>query len=198
MAVPTDTIAPTDTLAPTSTPTSVPGDPKLSLGNPDYTDTFDQTYNWYPYDSSTTKAEIKNGKFFYTMKGTKSSSEWTLSWPEIKDFYLEVTAKTPDTCDGKDRYGLLFRAPDPSQGYLFYVSCDGQYRLALWDGSNFDILVDWTVANVINKGPNETNRLGVWAEGKKITLYINGEKLIQSPVVDERLENREVTQELIA
>jgi hypothetical protein len=169
----TATATVTETATVTLTSTVPPDDPKKQLGEPDFHDRFDAASHWTLYDSSTTKTEIKNGHFYFTMYDTLNYSEWTVTWLEIKDFYLEVTAKAT-TCSGKDRYGLLFRAPDPSQGYIYTLSCAGSYRLSTWDGTNFKDLVKWSSSDHIHSGSNQSNRIGVWMKGSKIRLYANG------------------------
>ncbi|MBI3158116.1 MAG: hypothetical protein HYZ26_00770 [Chloroflexi bacterium] len=171
---PTDTPQPTDTPPPTATATLANEDPRAALGDPDWRDPFNAAGNWTLFNTDDVRTEIKDGKFLYTMKTAQGPSSWTISWPAVKDFYLEATAITPAACAGKDRYGLMFRAPDPNHGYIFSFSCDGMYRLATWDGKDFDILIDWTADAAILAGPNQTNRIGVRAVGNTIRLYANG------------------------
>ena len=156
----TATVTPTETL--TFTPTTPPDDPKLSLGKPDWEDHFDTAANWTLFDSSTTKTEVKNGRMLFTMYDTLNYSEWTVTWYKTENFYMEVTATTPNTCKGKDRYGLFFRAPDPSQGYIYTFSCDGSYRLSSWDGDTFNDLVKWSSSDHIISG---AARATAWASG---------------------------------
>lgn len=178
-ATPEDTATPTVTLTPTATitPTTPPDDPKKSLGSPDWEDHFDNSSNWTLFDSSTTKTEIKNSRFLFTMYDTLNYSEWTVTWHKAKDFYMEVTATTPNKCSGKDRYGLFFRAPDPSQGYVYTFSCDGSYRLSSWDGKTFNDLVKWTTSDHILSGGSKSNRIGIWVDGENFRLYANGKLL---------------------
>ncbi|MBW8012808.1 MAG: LamG domain-containing protein [Chloroflexi bacterium] len=176
---PTETLVPTVTPTNTSvpSPTFVPGDPGLALGDPDFRDEFNNETNWSPYDAASSKAEINNGKFYYTKKTLEFGSRWTISWPTIEDYYIEVTAETPATCSGRDRYGIIFRAPSANEGYVFVLSCSGQYRLWIWDGSETTFLVDWTSHAAINAGPGQINRVGVMVDGNTIKLYANGVEL---------------------
>jgi hypothetical protein len=171
---PSHTPEPTATQPPTATPTLTSEDPRASLGDPDWRDAFNTEGNWTLFDTADVRSQIKDGRFLYTMKKAQGPSSWTISWPAVKDFYLEATAITPAACAGKDRYGLMFRAPDPNHGYIFSFSCDGMYRLAKWDGKDFDILIDWTADAAILAGPNQTNRIGVRAVGHTFKLYANG------------------------
>ncbi len=175
--LPTDTPFPTDTQTPQPTTTPFAGDPRQALGDPDWVDFFQNANNWSLYSGTQSKTEIKDGMYFFTIFDTQPGSVWTLSWPEIQDFYLEATALTPASCSGLDRYGLFFRAPDTDHGYVYHFSCDGRYRIAKWDGEEFEELQDWTANSAIHAGPNQTNRIGVKAEGTKLTLYANGVQL---------------------
>jgi len=180
---PTFTLAPSSTSAPTATSTlsatstAPAGDPANSLGNPDFTDNFNNDNNWSPYDSEGSKAEIKDGRFVFTKKTIQYGSHWTVSWAKLSDYYLQVTGQFPAACSGLDRLGIIFRSPDPNRGFLYTISCDGRYRLAVWDGAETRMLVDWTSSSLINSGANASNRLGILVEGKKTTLYINGQLL---------------------
>ncbi|MDH3944407.1 MAG: hypothetical protein OEV06_09980, partial [Anaerolineae bacterium] len=174
---PSITPAPTITDTPAATSTAPADDPANSLGSPDFTDNFSNDNNWSTYDSEGSKAEIKDGRFVFTKKTIQYGSHWSVSWPKLTDFYLHVTGQMPAACSGLDRLGIIFRAPEPSRGFLYTISCDGRYRLAVWDGSETRIIVDWTSSSHINSGANAVNRLGVLVEGKQTTLYVNGKML---------------------
>jgi hypothetical protein len=106
---------------------------------------------------------------------------WMLSWPEPVDLYLEAVASTQD-CTGPDRYGLVIRsvkADDNYIGYLFGVTCDGRYSLRSWDGEEFTTILDWTASTHLNPGSDQTNRIGIKAEGENLALYANGQLLAE-------------------
>jgi hypothetical protein len=117
---------------------------------------------------------VRDDKLVLTAKKANSFDAWTMSHPQLDDFYLEVVFTSGEDCEGKDRYGILFRAPDNTQGYLYNVACDGSYQLRNWDGEQFTDIINWTVDTHIAKGPEVNQRLGVWAEGDRLVLYING------------------------
>ncbi len=178
---PVPSLTPTNTAEPTATtsPTPPAGDPKLSLGDPDYKDTFSANNYWLIEDGPSTKTEIKDEKFLYTMyNASLYSDQWTFSWKEIKDFYLEVTATTPSDCSGKDRYGVIFRSPSFNAGYIYYLSCDGSYLLNMWDGATMTALVEWTESSEIEQGSDKSNRLGIMTHDNDISLYVNGKLLV--------------------
>jgi hypothetical protein len=180
-----DTTTPTviQTATATLTPTISADDPKKSLGTPDWQEQFDNANSWTLFDSATSKTEVKNGRFLFTMYEALNSSEWTVTWQKATDYYLEVTATTPANCSGKDRYGLLFRAPDPSQGYVLMFSCDGNYRLSSWNGKDWVDLVKWTASDDITSGGDKSNRVGIWVKGQKFRIYANGK--LQKEVMDD-------------
>jgi hypothetical protein len=145
----------------------------VDLGEPAFQETFDSGTSFLEYTDEHVRFEVKSG--FLEATGIKADGwhGWTLSAGVLKDAYLEISAKTGE-CSGLDRYGILFRAPDPNKGYFLGLSCDGRYSLRLWDGSHFTALVDWTSNPAILSGAGQTNRLGIMMEGSDLTFYVNG------------------------
>jgi len=174
----TSTTTATATLTPTITltPTLAPEDPVLSLGIPSVKDTFDSGSIIYQYDESQSSFQVDDNKFILVAKKANTYETWSLSWEELTNFYLEITGSFGDDCSGKDRYGMIFRAPDTSEGYLISISCDGSFRLSKWESEEeeYTTLEGWTTNEHINYGPGGVNRLGVMVKGTKITGFING------------------------
>lgn len=149
-------------------------DEELELDEPTWRDRFTGGKHFYLLTGPDIFYTIQGGNLVMEAVNKNSYDQWGLSdRPSLEDFYLEMTALTGPNCSGKDRYGVLVRAPDPSQGYVFSFSCDGRYRLYAWDGSDFTGIVGWTKSNRILAGPNQSNRLGFWVEGDTIKLYAN-------------------------
>ena len=186
-AVPTDT--PTLTLTPTAsptatitqTPTLVSNDPVNSLGTPTFDDNFDGGANFYLYEDNQASYQIEDGQMVLIAKKANSYETWALAWGDLKNFYLEITGTFGEECSGKDRYGMIFRAPDTSQGYLISISCDGSFRLSTWesDSEEYTTIKKWTSSAYINSGPGGTNRLGIRAKDSKLTGFINGNQVFQ-------------------
>jgi len=170
---------PTETPLPEATMTSTPeADPRVELGNSAWGAIFeDGTETWYQYENDQSSAQVKDGMLVVTDFKANSYDSWSMSYPVASDFYLEVVFTTGEACEGKDRFGYIFRAPDPNQGYLFNVACDGSYQLRIWDGEKFTELIKWTVESHIIPGPDVTHRVGVMADGEVLSLYINGFKI---------------------
>ena len=172
----TNTLTPTVTpVAPTATPTTQ--DPTNGLGDPDWTDSFSSSGNWPIYTDEHVAMSVGNSRLSMTaLKADRRNpyDAWMLSLPVLTNFYLEATV-TNGQCTGVDRYGLLGRAPgfNPISAYVFGVSCDGQYSLRIWDGSQYINLITWTYAAAIKQGADQTNVLGLRAEGSRLSLFAN-------------------------
>lgn len=158
------------------TPTMTPeADPRSDLGSSTWGAVFDDdTETWFQYENEQVKSEVRDNKLVLTAKKANSFDAWVMSYPQLDDTYLEVVFTTGETCAGKDRYGILFRAPDNTQGYLYNVACDGSYQFRIWDGEQFTDVINWSVDARIATGPEVNQRLGIWAKGDRLTLYVNG------------------------
>jgi hypothetical protein len=175
---PTNTPEPTatETLTPTPEPTLPMGIDELNLGNPDASYGFNSKGPFYTYSSSDSKVEVKDSTLQFTIFDAISWTIWSFSSLELQDFYFEISVKMPDNCQGKDRGGVIFGTPlgETDKGINYQISCDGHYRLFIYDGANTINLINWTNSDELFSGPGKTNRLGVMHRGQKITLYING------------------------
>jgi len=148
------------------------------LGTPTWKDTMDGPGRWYLVETSTTKFKFEGGYLVMTAFNAGGLDEWGLGVSsDLTDFYLELSVKTGPSCSGLDRYGIIFRAPDPSQGYVYEFSCDGRYRLYKWDGDTYTGVQEWKSNAAIVSGENQVNRQGVMVEGNQAKLYANGQLL---------------------
>lgn len=180
---PTDTpeATPTITNTPTPEPTLPQGIDDLNLGSPDASYNFDSKGAFYTYSDSISKVEAKDGTLQFTIFDSISYTIWSFSALELQDFYFEISVRMPNDCVGKDRGGIIFGTPigETGEGYNYQISCDGQYRLFLYDGAQTITLVPWTNSSELDAGPGKANKIGVIHKGEKITLYINGEMVNQ-------------------
>jgi uncharacterized protein YraI len=179
----TATLAPLPTATvPLPTPTLAPvqGDPATFLGKPSGVDNFDSATNWTEYSNNCFSNQITGGQFVMTAKGLTGVTCWTVSWPLLQNFYIETSVVMPTTCNPNDRFGLLFRAPDNTQGYLYGYTCSGQYSLTIWNGSQSIVLIAPANNPAILTGPGAINRIGVQAFGQTYDLYANGKFLAEA------------------
>ena len=171
----TFTPTPSPTIEVVSPPTMIPEDPKLQLGEPDWQDNFNDGDNWSLYEDEFVRFRVRDEVLIMTAFDDIGRDSWMLTWAEPENYYMEVTA-APETCDGFDRYGIIFRT-DASVGYLYGFSCDGQYSLRRWNGESFKTLVEWTSSTFVLPGTDQMNRMGLLVEDDQFSLYANGNLL---------------------
>jgi len=172
---PTPTATESPTIAPT--PTLSDSDPVLGLGDADWVDNMDDGDNWPTGLNEYTTIDFDDG--YLKLTAEKDVDGWRLSWPFLEDFYLEVALQTPE-CEGSDHFGVMFRVPEnanANKGYLFGITCNGQYSVRRWNGDTMAYPVNWTANDAINTGKDVVNKLGVMAKDSNLTFYINGQKV---------------------
>jgi hypothetical protein len=94
--------------------------------------------------------------------------------PTLKDFYLEITA-SPGICTGEDEYGLLLRVTPFMEFYRFALTCNGQIHLDKYFNSQASSPQPKIPSGDVPPGAPSTSKLGVWALGKEMHYYINGQ-----------------------
>ncbi|MBN1669054.1 MAG: hypothetical protein JW862_18315, partial [Anaerolineales bacterium] len=95
------------------------------------------------------------------------------------DFYLEITA-SPSLCREADEYGLLLRVSPALDFLRFALLCTGQARLDRYTSGQATSPIPPTVSGVVPPGAPSTSRLGVWAVGKELRFYANGQFLFSA------------------
>ena len=184
-ALPTNTPSPTETLTPTltSTPTAIEKDIEIPTGSPTWIDTFESGKNWYLYADDHVRFEAKDGRVLMTALKAESWDGFMLTYPDLANFYLQATFITGQICEGLDRYGVVFRASKHEdlyvKYYLYGFSCDGRYWLRSFNVGKVDNLIPWTSSEWILRGPQQTNQLGVLAQGERLVLFANGKRLAE-------------------
>ena len=170
---------PTRTPFPSITPTRATEKPGDGLGDATWIDNFETDDYWTLFDDECFKTEISGGKYIQTIKRAPAGACWEVTWPRIQDYYLETVARS-NSCDERDRYGFYFRGVDTQRGYLFGITCKGEYWLSFWNSetSQRETLIDYTSNDKINTG-SATNKLGVQVTGDRIVLYVNDAMLAE-------------------
>jgi hypothetical protein len=177
----TPTLTSTPTPETTPTPTLGAEDPRNTLKSPTWIDNFEDQSDWALYSDTHASFEITSNGLEMTAFNPDFFNSWVLSWRRVEDLYLETTG-TFDQCSGRDAYGLMIRSTGGDSGYigyLFGISCDGRYSLRSWDGDSMSTIIGWTADESIKPGAEATNRVGIWAIGDQLSLYANGDFLVQ-------------------
>jgi hypothetical protein len=115
-------------------------------------------------DKEITLAVSQPGLYLFTLRKS----------PVLTDFYLEVTA-APSLCAGQDEYGILFRVSPSLDFYRYSLSCDGQIRLDKYLKNRASSPQPKTFSGSVPPGAPSSSRLAIWASGKELRFYANGE-----------------------
>lgn len=183
-ANPTETPQPAveATIQPTSEPTvTLPGDdPTEDLGEPDARDTLSNSGIWFKnstsFENEFATFTAKSGSISAVSKRSGGPIWYDYFEKRPSDLYLEARL-VANSCSGNDSYGILFRGKDIGSGpsYFFSVKCNGNYDFYTFGtSSNISYLVINQSDPAIITGSGATNTLGVWADGKRFRLYVNG------------------------
>ncbi|MFM8321925.1 MAG: hypothetical protein ACKOC5_13510 [Chloroflexota bacterium] len=94
----------------------------------------------------------------------------------LGDFYLEITA-SPSICRAGDEYGLLLRFKSLGDFLRFGLTCRGEARLERLSGGSASAPKPAGFYGAVPPGAPSSSRLGVWAKGRELRFYVNGELL---------------------
>jgi hypothetical protein len=89
----------------------------------------------------------------------------------LTDFYAEITAR-PSLCRGEDNYGLVVRGVG-SSFYRFVLACNGEIRAERITGGT-KLPIQQPVPSGDAPGAPGEVRIGVWAVGSEMRLFLNG------------------------
>jgi len=186
LATPTPIIA-TETPVPTSTivwfpPSATPTAQSLStkaptpemrpgVGTDLVTDDFSSPSDWDVAVSDDASAVVENNHITIAAQ----SEVYMLSLKHdliLSDYYAEITAR-PSICRADDSYGLIVRA-SPSQYYRFVLACNGTARAERVSGGTRLVLQQPLPSGDVPPGAPGEVRIGVWAYGKEMRLFLNG------------------------
>ena len=187
-AEPTAEPEPTNTPVP-PTATAVPdsGDPAVDNGSPTWREefasanitSFIQDEDWFSIGI------VKDGGLEFIGKQSQIPA-WRMAGTgkgPLSEAYMEATIQNMVCNSDADSSGLYFRVPNassPDQGYLFGITCGGDYYLWRWNGKTIpegkmEVLVESTFSSQLNLGVGASNRVGVTQDKTgRMVLYING------------------------
>ena len=177
---PSETPAPTETIVwfpATATPTllSVPtytGTPEMSpgIGKVTLRDGFSDASVWDTATSDQGSASITGNHLTLAVQPGYYLSSMRHK-TTVTDFYAEITAR-PSLCRGEDNYGLIIRGVG-SSFYRFVLACNGQIRMERISGGTKLLIQEPVPSGDAPGAPGEV-RIGVWAVGRDLRLFLNG------------------------
>ncbi len=181
----TSTLTATSGPSPTETPPQLPeDDPRygIKLAQPHYLDNFSSQLTWVGPNFAGAINIWDDGRIRATDLLVDSNIWWSTTKREIDamNVYAEINAEIGE-CRGKDSYGFAVRVSGDlrNSGYTLEFSCDGYFRARKFVSGTVNILIEWTLAEVIQKGPNAENQMGILAKNEMLHFFANGEILDQ-------------------
>lgn len=139
-----------------------------------YNGPFDSIY--WNFENPYLKSKVDNGQLEFTSKGTPWWTSYYTTKPEVQNGYFETSFSMPN-CNANDRFGLVFRLKVSGDFYYMGLTCDGKWGFSQYTSDNriIDIL-PYEASDALNP-INETNQLGVLANGNDFEFYINRQKV---------------------
>jgi hypothetical protein len=165
---------------PTDTPTALPVQPatptadyRPGVGDLLFSDSFDDPAFWNTASSADASAMLTNSRLVLSITKPGPLSIASLrNQPSAGDFYADATANI-SLCSGNDQYGMLYRAGGNGNYYRFVLNCNGQERLERVRGGVTYPLLGWLSSNDAAIGAPAQIKLGVWAVGREMRLFLN-------------------------
>lgn len=141
------------------------------LGTEIFTDDFSNPFDWELAASDEASAEINDHRLtLAAQSGVYMTS--LRRGALLTDYYAEITAQ-PGLCKADDSYGVLVRANGGSY-YRFALACNGTVRGERVSNSVRLVLQQPLPSGDVPPGAPGLVRIGVWAVGNEIRLFLNG------------------------
>jgi hypothetical protein len=202
--VPEPSLTPTRTVTPTSTPVWFPPtathtplvaatmaltptqDMSPHPGALIFSDDFSDPENWALGRTPDGNIALGVGELTLAVSRARGQLFSLRQDTDLEDFYAELTA-SPSICRGADEYGLMIRVSPSLEFFRFALTCDGRARLDRYYGGTASSPHPPDYFGVVPPGAPSRSRLAVWALGREMRFYANGEFLFS--VRDASLRN---------
>jgi hypothetical protein len=149
----------------TATPEMSPGIGRLTLR-----DDFSDDGLWDTAASDNGSAAISRNRLALAVQPGYYLSSMRRELP-LSDFYAEITAR-PSLCRGEDNYGIIVRGVG-NYFYRFVLTCDRQIRAERVNGGTKLPLHEPVASGDAPGAPGDV-RIGIWAVGSEMRLFLNG------------------------
>jgi hypothetical protein len=176
----TATLAATDTPAATETP--APAESPEATESLDwrlvFEDDFSDDTGWFTDRGDDFGFEYAQGGYRIYVE-ILNATIWTIRERAASDVRLEVDAvRTSGAEDGY--YGLVCRHQDEEESYYgLVISSDGSYGIGKSEDGEFEFLETGTAPDGVIESGEEPNRIRADCVGETLTLYANGQKLVE-------------------
>jgi hypothetical protein len=150
------------------------------LGGGAYEETFDSAGSWGEGTEADATGAVTNGRY-ELLVNADLGLWWSSGGEDFDDGVYEVEA-TQLEGPVDNGYGMIFRADENDNFYLFEISGDGFTWIGRCAGGCEDEVValvgdGWVASDAVNTGLNATNRLRVQAEGANLIFFVNDQEV---------------------
>jgi hypothetical protein len=167
---PTFTETPLPTVTPTVTPTE-------ELAEVLFEDDFEGNTSWYTEENNRFGLRYEDDGYAIRVD-LVNAPVWSVRLQDYADVRLEVDAARLD--GPEDGYfGLTCRHTDDANFYAFLINSQGGYGIGRVIDNDFEFLDESSDSSGILKTGDATNHLRGDCIGETLTLYINGQKLLE-------------------
>lgn len=167
---PTSTHTPFPTFQPSATTEPFPG-----LGASLYTDDFSDPRNWTnarAVSQGSNNILVSGSRLTLSANAAPAALASLRSGLVLTDFYAETRVNL-NRCEGRDTYGMFFRAATEAYAYRYTLTCDGQMRVERARGGEAYPLSDWETSGDLPRGAPAQVKLGLWMAGTEMRFYLN-------------------------
>lgn len=158
----------------------LPTFPFDELPQPSYLADFQRETNWQEVDDAFGAVSSLDTSLFIVLSVPSATRFVPSPADPSMDFLLDASLSSV-VCSGDDEYGVAFRYTPQGDHLRFTVTCSGQVRLrAVRAGSSRAVVPFLEAVQAARAGAPVTNRFTVGAQGRQLTLWLNGSLLLQA------------------
>ncbi len=140
-----------------------------------YEETFSDatTGDWYVGATATGDKWIDNGKYYALVKDAVFARSLSATAGAFTDVQIDLDVNHILGTFGQAGGGLIFRAADANNLYVFLVSPAGTFTVMKWTLGTQSTLLAWAPSPAVNTGVAR-NHLTVIAIGPSLSFFVNG------------------------
>lgn len=172
------TPAPTLTETAVSSPTPSPVPQATPTMEVLFQDNFVATRGWYTFDSDRYRMEYVSGKY-HIYNNILNAAVNSVRIQNHGDIYLEVEAAR-ESGPPNGYFGLVCRFQDDNNYYALVIGSDGSYGIIQMLGGSVQFISPPPRPTEVIRGGFAVNRIGGSCIGDRLTLYVNGVKMVEA------------------
>ena len=173
---PTSTVVPSPTATPSPTVEPTNSQPPSQPVELVFEDDFSEDTSWYTEQNSRFSLELTDEGYKISVN-ILNAPIWSIRDQSFEDVIVEVD--TTRLSGAKSGYsGLVCRHQDEDNYYALVISSDGTYGIAKMEDGEFEFIQEGSDQSGVLKS-GAANRLRAECIGEKLSLYANGQLLLQ-------------------